>query len=365
MSSIQLIRFSYVSHLLKFNFEAGTSRGILTEKTTYFIKASAADDAVQGWGEAAPLVKLSIDDVPQFEQVLANYCENLVFEYDPAVADPVKSIFNWCAQQISNDFPSIRFAFETALLDWMHGGQRMIFDTDFFNNEKPIAINGLVWMGDKEFMLEQINEKLAKGFSCIKMKIGAIDFDQECKLLEYIRSRFSAKQITLRVDANGAFKPSDALSKLKTLAAFELHSIEQPIAVNQWKEMAALCASTPLPIALDEELIGVYGKQRRKLVLEQIKPQYIILKPTLVGGLRDAKEWIQLAEDFGIGWWMTSALESNVGLNAIAQFTSTYADLMHQGLGTGQLFTNNIDSPLLVENGHIAYKKALAWRKMP
>ena len=214
-------------------------------------------------------------------------------------------------------------------------------------------------------MLDQINEKLAKGFSCIKMKIGAIDFEQECRLLAYIRSQFSSETITLRVDANGAFDPSEALEKLKRLAAFDLHSIEQPIAVNQWDEMAKLCQVTPLPIALDEELIGIYGFENRKQLLESIRPQYIILKPSLLGGLRDTQEWIYLAEAQNIAWWMTSALESNVGLNAIAQFTSTYQDLMHQGLGTGQLFTNNIDSPLVVENGFITYKKEKRWGEMP
>ncbi|MGY6520539.1 MAG: o-succinylbenzoate synthase [Mongoliitalea sp.] len=365
MSSIHAIRFSYVPHQLKFNFDAGTSRGVLREKTTYFIQACTSENSTVGWGEAAPLVKLSIDDRPDFEQYLQSYCEELVFEYDSKEKLDSNEIFQWCADVISNDFPSIRFAFESAILDFFNGGQRMIFDTDFFHKEQAIPINGLIWMGDKEFMLDQINEKLAKGFSCIKMKIGAIDFDQECRLLEYIRSKFSAATITLRVDANGAFHPSEALEKLKRLAAFDLHSIEQPIAVKQWKEMAELCQVTPLPIALDEELIGVYGFENRKQLLKRIQPQYIILKPTLLGGLRDTQEWIQVAEAQNIAWWMTSALESNVGLNAIAQFTSTYKDLSHQGLGTGQLFINNIDSPLLVENGLIAYKKDKKWGKMP
>ncbi|GHB29060.1 o-succinylbenzoate synthase [Mongoliitalea lutea] len=365
MSSIHAIRFSYVPHQLKFNFDAGTSRGVLKEKTTYFIQANTSENSSVGWGEVAPLVKLSIDDRPDFEQQLQKYCKKLVFEYDLRSKVTSKQIFHWCAEVISNEFPSIRFAFETAILDLINGGQRMIFDTDFFHKEQAIAINGLIWMGDKEFMLDQINEKLAKGFSCIKMKIGAIDFEQECRLLEYIRSRFSAKSITLRVDANGAFHPYEALNKLERLAKFDLHSIEQPIAVNQWKEMSELCKVTPLPIALDEELIGIYGFENRKQLLESIRPQYIILKPSLLGGLRDTQEWIALAEAKDIAWWMTSALESNVGLNAIAQFTSTYQDLMHQGLGTGQLFTNNIDSPLVVENGFITYKKDKSWGEMP
>lgn len=365
MSSIHAIRFSYDARKLKFTFDAGTSRGVLREKTTYFIKAFSSNQVHQGIGEAAPLVKLSIDDVPDFENKLREYCENLVFEWSSSDLGNEQLVLDWCVEHISDKYPSIRFGFETALLDLVNGGQRMIYDTGFFKNEEPIPINGLIWMGDKDFMLRQINEKLEKGFSCIKMKIGAIDFDQECDLLEYIRARFSSSEIILRVDANGAFHPSDALQKLNQLAQFDLHSIEQPIASGQWEEMASLCKQTPLPIALDEELIGVYGLAQRKLLLDQIKPQYIILKPTLLGGLRDTKEWIQLAEERGIGWWMTSALESNVGLNAIAQFTSIYEGLMHQGLGTGQLFSNNLDSPLVVEKGFISYRKNLSWKYKP
>lgn len=365
MSSIQFIRFSYVSHLLKFNFDAGTSRGVLRKKTTFYIQAKTETLSQIGWGEAAPLVKLSIDDVPDFEEVLRQYCEKLVFQWDPSVPDGTSQVLDWCANSISDAFPSIRFAFETALLDYIHGGKRMIFDTDFFKKEKEIPINGLIWMGDKDFMLQQIDQKLEQGFTCLKMKIGAIDFEQECKLLSYIRSRFSPSDITLRVDANGAFSPSDVLQKLERLASFELHSIEQPIAVGQWNEMAKLCEKSPLPVALDEELIGVYEIERREQLLQIIKPPYIILKPTLLGGMKDTAAWISLAEKYRIGWWITSALESNIGLNAIAQFTSTFDELMHQGLGTGQLFTNNIDSPLRVDNGHIFYKKEANWGMKP
>lgn len=365
MSSIHFIRFSYVSHLLKFNFDAGTSRGVLREKTTFYIQAKAETLSQRGWGEAAPLVKLSIDDVPEFEQILHQYCEKLVFQWDTSVLDGTSQVLDWCANAISNAFPSIRFAFETALLDFIHGGMRKIFDTDFFNKEEAIPINGLVWMGDKDFMLKQIDQKLEQGYTCLKMKIGAIDFEQECTLLSHIRSRFSSSEITLRVDANGAFSPSDALLKLEKLASFELHSIEQPIAVGQWDAMAELCEKSPLAIALDEELIGVYGNEPREQLLQTIKPPYIILKPTLLGGIQDTVTWIALAKKYKIGWWMTSALESNIGLNAIAQFTSTFDDLMHQGLGTGQLFTNNIESPLKVADGYIAYKKDMNWGTMP
>jgi o-succinylbenzoate synthase len=365
MSSIHFIRFSYVTHLLKFNFDAGTSRGVLREKNTYYIQATAHDLAQIGWGEAAPLIKLSIDDVPEFEQVLRRYCEELIFEWDASKLAITAHVLDWCANSIADTFPSIRFAFETALLDCIQGGKRMIFDTDFFKKEKAIPINGLIWMGDKDFMLKQINQKLEQGFNCIKMKIGAIDFDQECTLLAYIRSRFSSSDITLRVDANGAFNPSDALQKLQQLAQFDLHSIEQPIAAGQWDAMAELCEKSPLPIALDEELIGVHGLEKRQQLLQMIKPPYIILKPTLLGGIKDTATWIALAQQQQIEWWVTSALESNVGLNAIAQFTSTYDDLMHQGLGTGQLFTNNIDSPLQVSNGYITYKKEAHWGELP
>ena len=216
-------------------------------------------------------------------------------------------------------------------------------------------------MGDEAYMKEQIEAKLAEGFSCIKMKIGAIDFQTELKILAVIRKEFSKDVIELRVDANGAFKPEEALGKLKELASFNLHSIEQPIKQGQWKEMAQLCATTPLPIALDEELIGVFDSKTKKELLESIQPQYIILKPSLVGGYKGSEEWMKLADDLNIKYWITSALESNVGLNAISQWTYTLGIPMPQGLGTGSLYTNNIPAALKVEGGYLHYDTSQKW----
>jgi len=347
------IHFSYRPHLLKFRFDAGTSRGVLKDKTTYLISAvSIQNSGIIGWGEAAPLPKLSIDDVPDFEEVLSNICNQLS---GSTIIGSEQAILEWAKSHISETYPSILFAFETALLDLFHDGRKMIFDTPFYNADQPLPINGLIWMGEKGFMLDQIDKKLAEGYSCIKMKIGAIDFGQECELLAYIRKQYSAQQVILRVDANGAFSHEEALDSLKVLNEFELHSIEQPIRQGQVKEMQSLCSLTPLPIALDEELIGIHEYGDKKKLLETIQPQYIILKPTLVGGIASCREWIALASSMGIGWWMTSALESNVGLNAIAQFTSTFDIVLPQGLGTGQLYHNNFDSPLRIERGVLSY----------
>ena len=229
---------------------------------------------------------------------------------------------------------------------------------DFFDSQRSIPINGLIWMGEPDFMLRQIDQKLSEGFDCIKMKIGAIDFEREIELLKYIRSQFSPDQIVLRVDANGAFSPEDALEKLQRLADLDIHSIEQPIRAGHITAMEKLCRETPLPIALDEELIGVEDKAA---LLDAIQPQHIILKPTLIGGTLETQEWIRVAEERGIGWWMTSALESNLGLNAISQLVSTYSPAIPQGLGTGKLYHNNLDSPLEVRAGHIYYNPELAW----
>jgi len=237
----------------------------------------------------------------------------------------------------------------------------LLFPSAFTNGQKSILINGLVWMGEESFMKQQIEEKLADGFRCVKLKIGAIDFDTELQLLGYIRQHFTPEQVEIRVDANGAFDASSALDKLTQLAGFKLHSIEQPIQKNNTDSMAELCKTTPIPIALDEELIGVFSLEEKEALLQKIKPQYIILKPSFVGGFRGTKEWISLAEKYKIGWWITSALESNIGLNAIAQWTFLQHNLMPQGLGTGALYTNNFDCPLTVSEGQLWYKKEQDW----
>ena len=243
-------------------------------------------------------------------------------------------------------------------MDMKNGGKRIYFDNDFTTGKRQLPINGLVWMGDKNFMREQIEQKLEEGFTTIKMKIGAIDFETEIKLLESIRNRYDKDQITLRVDANGAFSPEEAMQKLTELAQLDIHSIEQPIKQGQWSKMRELCAQTPLDIALDEELIGVNERTKKIELLDTIKPQYIILKPSLHGGISGTQEWIELAEERNIPWWITSALESNIGLDAICQLTAEYQNGLPQGLGTGSLYTNNLTSNLVVSDGYIFRKLA-------
>lgn len=359
MASSFKVKVDYTRHRLNFRFDAGTSRGVLKTKDTYLVRVYADRfPSAFGYGEASPLPRLSIDDVPDFEEKLEEICLKL-----PEISLPQSEhgILELVSQQVPEKFPSIRFALEVALLDLLHGGNKRILKNGFYDHHTPLTINGLIWMGEPDFMLEQIRLKLEEGYNCIKMKIGSIDFDQECALLSYIRERYSSDQITLRVDANGAFLPGEALSKLQRLAEFAIHSIEQPIRPGQWEAMKGLCRTSPIPIALDEELIGLNDIKEKSRLLEEIKPQNIILKPTLIGGIRATREWISLAEEMQIGWWMTSALESNIGLNAIAQLASAYDPIIPQGLGTGQLYHNNIDSPLTIDKGRIFYQRSGAW----
>ena len=263
--------------------------------------------------------------------------------------------------KIPENLPALRFGLETAVLDIKTTSQGLLYKTAFSKGTKGIIINGLIWMGEKQFMFEQIKTKIENGFRCIKMKIGAIDFQEEVSLLKYIRSQFSKDDIELRVDANGAFSPNSALEKLKTLAQFDLHSIEQPIKQGQLDAMAKLCHTTPLAIALDEELIGIISRIEKENLLAHIQPQYIILKPSLLGGLRSSEEWISIAKSLNIGWWATSALESNIGLNAIAQWVSHIKTDMPQGLGTGQLFMNNVTSPLYLKGDRLHFEPSKKW----
>lgn len=354
--SLKAVTYKYT---LNFKFDARTSRGVYTEKETFFVKIfDTVNPSIFGIGEAAPLKGLSIDDLPNFEEILEAHCQtfnSLDLEVFPFNLNIILS------QLINDAFPSIKFAFETALLDYMNGGKRMIFENDFSKRNREISINGLIWMGDKSWMMEQVEQKLNDGFETIKMKIGGIDFEEELSILASIRERFSAEQITLRVDANGAFSIEEVDEKLKQLADFQIHSIEQPIKPNQRDFFAGLCERTPIPIALDEELIGTFDYVQKMQLLKKIKPQYIILKPTLLGGLQHCREWIEIASRLHIGWWMTSALESNIGLNAIAQFTAQYKNLMPQGLGTGQLYHNNIDSPIQIQSGYLKYSDSNLW----
>ena len=326
-----MLKASYTPYILHFKVPSGTSRGVLTQKETYFLKVwDEHNPDCFGIGECALFKGLGADDRPDYEAMLQTVCRGIdrIDEID---------LSTWS---------SIRFGVETALLDLRHGGRRMIYPSEFTAGKQAIEINGLIWMGDKRTMASRIDEKLAAGFSCIKLKIGAIDFDDECELLAAIRRRYRREDIELRVDANGAFSPYDALEHLQRLSAYDLHSIEQPIRAGQWEEMARLTSESPLPIALDEELIGYNTWEEKQRLLSAIRPQYIIIKPSLHGGLAGGEEWIAEAEKLNIGWWITSALESNIGLNAIAQWCATFDNPLPQGLGTGLLFTDNVEMPL-------------------
>lgn len=317
---------------LHFKQPAGTSRGVYTTRKIWLVYLS--DGKKTGMGECAPLPDLSCDVRNDYEEVLEGFCQKLC---ESGEID----------YEAMRDYPSMLFGLETALLNLQHGD--IMFDTAFSRGEVGIPINGLVWMGNYDEMLQRMEEKLEKGFRCVKLKIGAIDFDQELDLVKRIRDRFSFHEVELRLDANGAFPYEEALYKLELLSQYAIHSIEQPIKAQQWALMAELCRESPLPIALDEELIGVNDPEMKHHMLNIIKPRYIILKPSLHGGMQGCREWIKTARDMGIGSWITSALESNIGLNAIAQFAAdVYGDYitMPQGLGTGQLFTDNIPMPL-------------------
>ena len=353
----------YLKYTLHFRFKAGTSRGTLTEKTSYILRLrDAADPSVVGYGECGPLPGLSYDDRPDFAERLEQCCQEFnamdlqLFSWNvPIVLD----------QLVGPQLPSIRFGFETAMLDFLAFGRRIIYPTEFTDGQRSLPINGLIWMGSPAFMRQQIDEKLRAGYTTLKLKIGALDFEQECDLLARIRDRFTPEQITLRVDANGAFRPGDAMAKLERLATYGLHSIEQPIRAGQPDAVADLCRHSPVPIALDEELIGPLEYVHKFRLLKKIQPQYIVLKPTLLGGMGHCNEWIELAGRLNIGWWITSALESNIGLNAIAQYAAQFKHLLPQGLGTGQLYHNNVDSPLAVENGQLRYDPAQLWDLSP
>ena len=352
------LALKFTKHILKFKFDAGTSRGILKTKDAWILKVYQKDNPkVYGLGEVSTIERLSFDYSVDFESELDDLKKVLSQEELPTTKE---GIYKLVKNAVSEYRPAIRFGLETALLDLFHGGNFKIFDNGFYNAEQGIPINGLIWMGEKDFMKQQIDEKLKQGFKCIKLKIGAIDFDAECELLGYIRSQYPADQLILRVDANGAFLTQEVLKKMERLAEFGLHSIEQPIMPKQPEAMSLVCEKTKVPIALDEELIGVFSKKDKVELLKDIKPHYIILKPSLVGGFAATAEWVQIAESLNIGWWITSALESNIGLNAICQFTNEYDYVGHQGLGTGQLFENKIHSPLAIQGEEIVYNLTLS-----
>lgn len=335
---------NWYKRIFHFKAASGTSRGILTEKHSWFIELE--QDGIKGVGECSVIEGLSPDftDVANYEAKIKEVLTNLE-EID------LKDLS--CVFEDLINFPSIVFGLETALMDLKNGGKGIYFYNDFTRGNKRIPINGLIWMGSESFMMDQIERKIADGFSTIKMKIGAIDFETEVKLLKSVRDRFSVDEMTLRVDANGAFSFEDARPKLEILSKLDIHSIEQPIKQGQWTEMARLCAETPIPIALDEELIGINDRNEKKKLLQEIRPQFIILKPSLHGGIVGTNEWISLAQKQKIDWWITSALESNIGLDAICQFTAEFENPLPQGLGTGSLYIDNSPSNLEVKNGFI------------
>lgn len=333
---------SFQKHTLLFKKPAGTSRGVYTSRGIYVLRIQDnLNPEKWGLGEVAPLPDLSCDATPKLEEKLQSICSNFNGEI------PYEELRN---------YPSILFGLESALRDFYHPEKNILWKSDFTAGTKGIPINGLIWMGSYSSMKEQIKDKLEKGFRCIKLKIGAIDFEEELALLSKIRSEYNESEIILRIDANGAFSPSEALKKLDRLSQLKIHSIEQPIRANQWKEMAELCRKTPLPIALDEELIGINSPSKKVELLDYINPQFIILKPTLHGGIMGSTEWIELAKQRNIGYWITSALESNIGLNAIAQWCATLGLSTHQGLGTGALFVENFPTPLFIEGEHLWFK---------
>ncbi|MBT9393739.1 o-succinylbenzoate synthase [Hymenobacter sp. NST-14] len=354
-----MLQLRHSRRTLRFNFPARTSRGALTEHTAHYLHLhdEAAPGRV-GWGEAAPLAGLSPDHRPDFAATLEGFVRDFnrrqLRELLPEEA----------AALVGPEWPALRFALETAALDWQRGGRHQLYDNAFSRGEAGLPINGLVWMGEVDFMRDQIEKKLAAGYDCLKLKIGGLDFATELRILADIRAVAGPERLTLRVDANGAFGAAEALGKLEQLARYELHSIEQPIAAGQWPALARVCRHSPVPVALDEELIGLTEPARQRELLELTQPAYLILKPTLLGGLGASRAWMELAETHRIGWWLTSALESNVGLNAISQLAGSYGRPgFPQGLGTGQLYHNNLEAPLSIRAGHLHYAPAGHWEE--
>ena len=345
MPTFGLMKASWKKYTLQFKQPSGTSRGVLRTKNSYFLILE--QNGKTGIGECGMLRGLSADDRPDYEAQL-NYLVNHLHQPFAKLMGDLQ------------EFPSLQFGLEMAFRD-LETRDHVLFETPFTQGETTQPINGLIWMGSVDFMKEQVRKRLEEGFTVLKMKVGAVDFEDELRILQSVRQEYSADELELRVDANGAFGAAEALHKLERLAALQIHSIEQPIKKGQWHEMASLCEATPLPIALDEELIGVFEEKNRRKLISTIRPQYIILKPSFIGGFQESEEWIALAEEFGAGWWVTSALESNIGLNAIAQWNATLDNPMPSGLGTGSLYTNNFKSPLYVEGGRIGYNPMAGW----
>lgn len=334
------MRLSVLPYMLKFRRPAATSRGIMLEKPTYLLKIwDENNPSLYGIGEAAVFPGLSPEADYRYEYKLIELQANVALGRSTDLTR----------------HSSIQFGLEQALRDFASGGRRIYYDSPFTSGKKEIVINGLIWMGSFDEMNQQINQKIDEGFKCVKLKIGALDWNKELSLIKEIRHHYSSDELTIRVDANGAFSMENVFLRLKELADLDVHSIEQPIPQGFPDLMRFVCETSPLPIALDEELIGIYDEDKKRELLDFIKPDYIILKPALCGGFSGAEEWIRLADESGVGWWITSALESNVGLNAIAQFTATLNNSLPQGLGTGSLFTNNFELPVYIEGENLKF----------
>ncbi len=337
---------SWKKYTLQFKRPAGTSRGVLHTKDSYFLEIR--NNGRTGLGECGLLRGLSADDRPDYEAKLNWLIAN--------IDQPEAVLFG-----ALEEFPSIQFGLEMALRD-LQVEDHVLFPSAFIRGEDTQPINGLIWMGDTGFMKQQLREKIDQGFKVLKMKIGAIGWEEELAILKLIRQNYDPGMLELRVDANGAFTPAEARPVLEELAGLQVHSIEQPIEKGQWQEMADLCASSPVPIALDEELIGIFTQSKRRELISTIKPPFIILKPSFIGGWRGSEEWIAIAREFQCEWWVTSALESNVGLSAIAQWNYMQGNSIPSGLGTGSLYTNNFESPLVVKNGQLGYQPHKQWQ---
>ncbi len=358
------LRVSIHKQAFQFNFDARTSRGPMKQRVSWFIKLwNDQHPTIFGLGECAPLEGLSKEPTELIENFLSEWEAKINLQEIELPANGFNSLQElnsfFLRSGILPDFSSLRFAAETAFIDLARGGNRTIFENDFLTG-RSLPINGLIWIGGLDYMLQQIDIKIKDGFRCIKIKVGSLNFEKECDILQYIRRKYYREEIVIRLDANGAFKPEDAMFKLADMARFGVHSIEQPLKVGA-KELEELCRKSPIPIALDEELIGVNSYEDRKSLLTRLRPTYIILKPSLHGGLYSCQEWIQLAESLGIGWWITSALESSIGLNAIAQFAAQYNLQIPQGLGTGLIYSNNMESPLSVGKGTLSYNQQINW----
>ncbi|MDB5273802.1 MAG: chloromuconate cycloisomerase [Chitinophagaceae bacterium] len=339
--------------VFRFAFETGTSRGVLKEKTSWFIRLEK--NGVTGWGECSPIAGLSPEPLDIMEDKINTVLEE--WKKDPATILDGQS--HW--REELNKWPALRFALETAWLDYSHGGVHQIYRNGFFKGQRAIPINGLVWMNTLEHMQQQIEEKLEQGYRCIKLKIGHHDFHSELALLQRLRERFDSDRLMIRVDANGAYKEENVFHVLDALASLSIHSIEQPVTAGNLKLLSSVCARSPIAVALDEELIPYTSPEEKETMLQTTRPAYLVLKPSLHGGMMGCREWIALAEKNNIGWWMTSYLESGIGLNAIAQFTCEYNTNMYHGLGTGQIYTQRINSPLAVQQGLLTYLPNENW----